>query len=180
MIVCLLLLLVSPDLHAQLVLERELVGAAAGVATVVSGGGVQELKVDDSFGETMIGYEEGDIIITVGFHQTETVLGNLPPNLETEDEDEDGMAKVSVNAYPNPTIEKLTVDLGNYQNDFLELRLIDTYGRAVRVQQVNGQERMTFRGLNKLADATYFLQGISKDGKLHQLAKVLIVTNSSN
>lgn len=180
MIVCLVLFLTGADLNAQLVLERELIGAAAGVATIVSSGGSQELKVDDSFGETMIGYQAGDIIITVGFHQTETSTDNSPPNLEAEVEVEDESTKISVNAYPNPTVERLTVDLGNYQDEFSELRLIDTYGRIVKSQQVNGRERMTFRSLDKLADANYFLQGISKDGKLHQLAKVLIVTNSSN
>lgn len=179
MAILLALFLAGTGLNAQITLERELIGAAAGVATIVSNGGSQELKVDDSFGETMIGYEEGEIIITVGFHQTRTADDNFPPpNLEAETED--GTAKVSVNAYPNPTIERLTVDLGNYQDDFSELRLIDIYGRTVKTQRVNGQERMTFRGLDKLPDANYFLQGISKDGKLHQLAKVLIVTNSSN
>lgn len=176
---CFVLLLISTGLNAQLVLERELIGAATGVATVISGGGAQELKVDDSFGETMIGYEEGDIIITVGFQQTGLTNENFPPpNLEAETEVE--TTKISVNAYPNPTVERLTVDLGNYQDDFKELRLIDTYGRIVKTQRVSNQKRITFRGLDKLSDANYFLQGLSTDGKLHQLTKVLIVTNSSN
>jgi len=156
-----------------------LIGSATGVARVISNGGTQELRVDDSFGETMIGYEEGDIIITVGFQQTETATNSLPPNLEAEVEDETTKS-ISVNAYPNPTIERLTVDLGSYQDDFLELRLIDVYGRVIKSQRVNGRERMTFRSLDKLADANYFLQGIDKDGKLHQLTKVLLVTDSSN
>jgi len=112
LLVCFGLLSTNTDLRAQLILERELIGAAAGVATVVSNGGTQELRVDDSFGETMIGYEEGDIIITVGFQQTDNDNDNSPPNREAQDED--GTTKIVVNAFPNPTVERLTVDLGNY------------------------------------------------------------------
>jgi len=175
----LVVLLTNSGLYAQLKLEREFIGASAGVATVVSSGGAQELKVDDSFGETMIGYEEGEIIITIGFQQTRTGNSNFPPpGLEADTEVE--TSKISVNAYPNPTIERLTVDLGDYQDDFRELRLIDTYGRSVKTQQVKGLDRITFRGLDKLTATSYFLQGISKDGKLHQLTKVLVINNSSN
>lgn len=180
MLACLGLVSVGAELNAQLVLERELIGAAIGVPTVIPDGGVQQLLIDDSFGETMIGYESGDIIITVGFQQTENDNENSPPNLDSGEEEGDVAEKISVNAYPNPTIERLTVDLGDYQDKFKELRLIDVNGRTIKSQRVDGQPIMTFTGLNKLTDASYFLQGISTDGRLHQLTKVIIATNSSN
>ena len=168
-------------LNAQITLERELIGSATGVPTVIStGGSTQELMIDDSFGETMIGYEDGDIIITVGFQQTETTVGEAPPNLGAEDGAEENLVKATVNAYPNPTIERLTVDLGVYQDKFTELRLISINGKTVQSKPVNGTEQMTFSNLDRLTDGNYFLQGIGKDGKLHQLTKVLIVTDSSN
>lgn len=173
-LVCLALLFANSSLNAQLILERELIGAAAAVGTVVSNGGEQELQVDASFGESMIGYEEGDIIITVGFHQTATRrserrLGDAVP----EDE---GTAKTTVNTYPNPTVEKLTVDLGDFSEKITELRLIDVYGRTVKYREVSGEQLITFRELNRLPNANYFLQGVDANGKLHQLATVLIVT----
>lgn len=179
-LVCLVLFVGSFSLNAQLTIEREFIGSATGPATILSNGGTQQLKVDDSFGETIIGYEAGEIIVTVGFQQTRTSPNASPPNLEAETEQDVQLSKVAVNAYPNPTIEKLTVDLGEHQDKFELIRIIDSYGRTVKSQQVNDRVRITFRSLDKLANANYFLQGITKDGELHQLTKVLIVTDSSN
>lgn len=173
---CLALFTSSAQLSAQLQLEREFIGAAAAVSTVVSNGNEQQLQVDASFGESMIGYQEGDIIITVGFHQTATRSGERGIGHVVEEDDDEVASRVAVNAYPNPTVERLTVDLGDYREKFTQLRIIDVLGRTMKSHVVSGEELITFRQLDKLPNANYYLQGVSSDGELFQLATVMIVT----
>jgi hypothetical protein len=175
-LMCLTILVASDTLSSQLILERELVGAVS-VPLVVSDGGQQQLQVDASFGETMIGYEEGDIIITVGFHQpSEAVQVNNLGDLQSQPEEVDAEAKIKVNAYPNPTVERLTIDLGSFHENFEEIRLIDINGRTVKHRVVVDEQLITFTQLDRLPNANYFLQGVDKKGKLHQLTTVLIIT----
>jgi|GEM_PF-3512172 len=174
LLICLIFFSINTDLRAQLLLERELIGAVAATSTVVPSGNQQELQVDASFGESVIGYQRGDIVITVGFHQTdndqqERRIGSIVPENETDTE-------ISVRAYPNPTVERLSVDLGEYKEKFTELRLIDVYGRIVKQHSVSGNQIITFRQLNQLPNANYFLQGIDDEGKLHKLTTVLVIT----
>lgn len=175
---CLALLLTTAPVSAQLQLERELIGAIA-APVVVSNGGQQQLQVDASFGESMIGYQEGDIIITVGFHQTRTSdVGGPPPGIAVPEEEQadEAAAEISVNAYPNPTVERLTVDLGEYNEKFTQLRIIDISGRTVKSQVVTGQQSIKFSQLDQLPNANYFLQGIDTDGRSHKLATIMIIT----
>lgn len=172
--ICLFSLTITVDLSAQLQLERELIGAAA-IPTVLSNAGEQQLQVDASFGESMIGYKEGDITITVGFHQTKTTVqdGNIGHILP---EEEDVTKKVSVNAYPNPTVRKITVDMGDYREKFTQLRIIDINGKTVRRRDITGDQIITFHQLDNLPNANYFLQGIDTDGMFHQLTTIMIIT----
>lgn len=175
---CLALLIITAPLSAQLQLERELIGAIA-APVVVSNGSQQQLQVDASFGESMIGYQEGDIIITVGFHQTRTSeVGGPPPGIAVTEEvqADEAAAEISVNAYPNPTVERLTVDLGNYNEKFTQLRIVDISGRTVKSQLVTGQQSIKFTQLDQLPNANYFLQGIDTDGRSHKLATVMVIT----
>ncbi|TXF90537.1 hypothetical protein FUA23_05420 [Neolewinella aurantiaca] len=172
---CLMLAAMTAGVNAQLILEREFVGAVATTSTRISEGTTQQLQVDASFGETMIGYEEGDIVITVGFHQpgslgVENNLGNRP-GIQAPEE----VVDVSVKAYPNPTISSLTVDLGPLYEDFRELRLVDVYGRTLVTRRINAQEQVTINQLEDLPNANYFLQGITKDGRLHQLSTIMVI-----
>jgi len=174
-LVCLVLFITTAQLSAQLMLERELIGAIA-APKVVSDGGQQQLQVDASFGESMIGYEEGDIIITVGFHQTRTTpTDGLPANVLPEEE-VDAEEEVVVNAYPNPTVEKLTVDLGEYSEKFAQLRIIDINGRTIKRQVITGEQIVNFSQLDQLPNANYFLQGIDTEGRSHRLATIMIIT----
>lgn len=168
------LLVFSSSLDAQLILERELVGAVAATSSVVSNGNTQQLKVDASFGESIIGYEAGDIIVTVGFHQPSAM--SQEGNLGDLTEDEPASDKKNVVAYPNPTVEMLTVDLGTHGEKFREIRLVDVYGRIVKSQLVNDSQLVVMRQLSSLPNANYFLQGVGADGSLHQLTTIMIVT----
>jgi len=177
---CFFLLVTTSDISAQLILERELIGAVATTSTNATNGNTQQLQVDASFGETMIGYKKGDIIITVGFQQAldHIDLGGAGHIVE-EEEDDDDSAKVLVNAYPNPTVESLTIDLGSFLEEFTEIRLIDVSGRTVKLRSVVGDPLVNFTQLDRLPSAVYFLAGVDQKGKLHQLSKVIIGKNSN-
>jgi hypothetical protein len=171
-----ILVMMTSGISAQLILEREFVGAVATMSTNTSNGNTGELQVDASFGESMIGYKEGDIVITVGFHQpgapsTEGDFGHRFAGNETEYEAE----SIVVNAYPNPTVSRLTVDLGTFRDKFQELRLVDVFGRTVASRQVEDQSRVTISQLDDLPNANYFLQGLAKDGDLHQLTIIVLI-----
>lgn len=159
------------EAQAQLVLERELVGAAAASTTSSTGG---DLLVDASFGEPLIGFMDGgDLVVTIGFHQT----GKRPdaPGRERDDEIE-AAAEINVTAYPNPTVERLVVDLDGYQDDFNELRLVNVQGTTVRTVRIEDQTQVTFSALERLPNANYFLQGIGDGGEMYQLGTIMIIT----
>ena len=178
LLACCLLCFLPTSADGQLIVEREFIGGAAPAVTLAPAGSQNQLKVDDSFGETIIGYAEGDIIITVGFQQTDTSdedgdnIGHAttPPPVRRPAE------QLSVTAFPNPTIERLSVDLGVHSEKFVELSLIDIYGRTVRNRKINDQTLVTFSNLNELPNADYFLMGLDTEGKLHKLSTVMIIT----
>lgn len=175
-LMCFIFALMTSGINAQLILEREFVGAVATVSTNTSNGNIGELQVDASFGESMIGYKSGDITITVGFHQSGAAdnrdnFGNRSVREETGYESESPL----VNAYPNPTVSRVTVDLGPFQDKFNELRLIDVFGRTVASNRVEGESQITISKLDDLPNANYYLLGIAKDGTLHQLSTIVLI-----
>lgn len=46
----------------------------------------------------------------------------------------------SLNVYPNPTSDRVSIDLKTYKDELFQLQLIDLNGRAVRTLNVNGGE----------------------------------------
>lgn len=172
-----LLLCGASSLTAQISLERELVGAV-GAYSVPTPNTTQELLVDDSFGETIIGYEAGDIIVTVGFHQPDISLEGRLGDLEETPEAEvtDNARAIDVNAFPNPTVERLTVDLGEHADRFVEIMLVDQAGRPVKTQLTEGRSVIKIDRLNTLPNANYFLIARDNDGQLHQVTTIMIIT----
>ena len=157
-------------LHAQISLERELVGGVSGYSAVSTDG---NLRADATFGQPIIGFAEGDLIVTVGFHQTEK--GGIAPGL-TPPAPQANLEQVNVSAYPNPTVERLVVDLNEHSDMFREIRLINTSGITVRSMKTGGVTQVIFSSLERLPNANYYLQGVDGKGKLHQLGTVMIVT----
>ncbi|OAV43801.1 T9SS type A sorting domain-containing protein [Lewinella sp. 4G2] len=159
------------QLFGQLEIERELIGAAAYHSVSNN-----DLSVDASFGEPLIGFSSGDLIVTVGFHQTESSAPGPAPqtragNTNTAD------VEVDVAAYPNPAVERLVVDLAEHVNAFVELELVNLNGVTVRKLKTFEQPRVTFTNLTNLENATYFLRGINSRGKAFHLGKIVIVTH---
>ena len=178
LLLLLTLLTTSGEVGAQLILERELIGAVATVSSAEGGDGA-ELRTDASFGEPMIGFTAGDLIATIGFHQPSVSIDARPT--DEEDQLEGNLVGiptvVSVRSYPNPVTERLMVDLAEHQYEFTQLRMIDLSGRTVKIQQVADQQLVIFSQLDDLTTAYYHLQGLDKRGKTHQLGRIMIITH---
>ena len=159
-----------PDsVQAQLVLEREFVGGATSYSEIGTG-----LQVDATFGQPLIGFAEGDLIVTVGFHQG--AKGDGSPGGAVPPAEPELTARVPVSAYPNPTVERLVVDLNEHRDAFREIRLVNAQGQVVRSTRTQGTPQVIFSSLEELPNANYFLQGVDGEGDLHQLGTVMIIT----
>lgn len=175
----LILLVTTNSLEAQIRLERELIGAVVATSTSGSNSTSSQLEVDASVGETLIGYAEGDIILTVGFQQGDVIIQPLPFD-DSEDQTVTQPAEiVKVTAYPNPTVNRLTIDLGIHTEKFSKLRLINSVGNVMMAIQVSlDQQVIVFDQLSSFPNGNYFLQGIGVDGRNHYLSTVMIVNQS--
>lgn len=162
-------------LYAQIKLERELIGAVVATSTSGSNDNLTQLEVDASVGETLIGYQEGDLILTIGFQQSEQVTSNVPFNDSDNREVKMPAPIVKVTAYPNPTVDNLTIDMGIHREKFVQLRLISSSGVVLTTRQVAGQQEVKFDQLENYPNANYFLQGIDHEGKSYNLATVMII-----
>ena len=101
-------------------------------------------------------YTSSTNITTNGFHQTEEL------GLATLIKEQGDNAAILV--YPNPVLDKLTVNLGNIQNGNYQLELVDALGRILLKTEtsVAEQSNRLILSLNELAGGVYYLK-ISKD-----------------
>jgi hypothetical protein len=76
----------------------------------------------------------------------------------------------SLNAYPNPTVDNLTLHVGNYRQEQLVYRLLDTGGKLLSEAKLQGQE--TIIEMQHLATATYFVE-VHHEGKKVQSFKII-------
>ena len=172
------LVLLSGSSDAQLIIERELLGAVS-TQTFASPASGQSLLVEASLGEPIIGYREGEIIIKVGFQQpstTESDGDGFAPEVEEQPREEDEAVTIRVGTYPNPTVERLTVDLESVPGMFRELQLVDPFGRVMITKRVNGETTVVLTQLQELPNANYFLVGIDQRGRMHRINTIMIIT----
>ena len=153
LICCLFLSSIS---FAQTTLERQVIGSAGSYAT--SGDISVSATVGETATETAI---SGTLILTQGFQQ---------PNQEdfVGIEDEWNII-VDYNIFPNPTADKLIIELNTDKRIDLNFDLYDLRGRATPVdrisQQIQGKVK-TEMNLTSLAEGTYLLSLSNKDGKV--------------
>lgn len=170
------LLLTTGYLSAQLSIERELVGAVFTTSSLEASD--NELRIDASAGEPIIGIHRGEIVATVGFHQTGL--------LEIESMDEENLARepfgtrstrpIGVVAFPNPIVDELSVDLGPSAGRFETLQVFDQFGRLMMEQDVNDRVTVNMDPVGTLPAATYYLRGVDAEGNAHHLTNLLVVT----
>lgn len=165
--------------YGQILIETELIGSAA--ATHITPAQSGNLLVSSTFGEPLIGISQGNFTVTVGFHQPELMLSGLPPAVSENGPAETNLlsplAEVrEVRAFPNPVRNQLTVDLLSYQGEFARLEIVSLQGQIVISQPVNEQRFVEMSQLGDKAAATYYLRGVTANGEITPLRKIVKVT----
>ena len=83
---------------------------------------------------------------------------------------EENAFNFSLSAYPNPTADNLTLRVGNYKQESLMYRVLDTEGKLVSEAKVQVQE--TVIEMDQLPTATYFV-AVHHEGKKVQSFKII-------
>lgn len=76
----------------------------------------------------------------------------------------------SLSAYPNPTMDNLTLRIGNYQKGLFTYRLLDTEGKLLSENRLTDQE--TIIVMQQLPTSTYFVE-VHHESKKVQSFKII-------
>lgn len=146
------LLLGLGGLHAQ-----ESVNTSGGDATGSGGtiaysvGQVVYTTHTGSTGSVAQGVQHAYEIFTVGIKETEL--------------------SISLTAFPNPTMDNLTLQINDYNNEKLSYQLFDMQGKQLSSGQVTAQQ--TQIKMNSLPSATYFINLVNQENKKVQSFKIV-------
>lgn len=77
----------------------------------------------------------------------------------------------SITAYPNPTVNRLTLEISNYTNQKLSYKLYDILGKLINNGQIIAQQ--TQIEMNSLASATYFINVVNQKNKTVKFFKII-------
>lgn len=78
---------------------------------------------------------------------------------------------ISVAVFPNPTIENLTLQISDYNNEKLSYQLFDMQGKQLSNGQLIAQQ--TQINMNSLPPATYFINVVNQENKQVQSFKII-------
>jgi hypothetical protein len=78
---------------------------------------------------------------------------------------------ISLNVYPNPTANKLTLEINDFSDKNLAYQLTDIQGKLLVEGQI--EEAQTILDMHSLATATYFVHVLSDDNKRIQSFKII-------
>lgn len=78
---------------------------------------------------------------------------------------------ISLTAFPNPTIDNLTLQISDYNNEKLSYQLFDIQGKLVHKGQIVAP--LTQIDMNNLPSATYFINVVNQENKKVQLFKII-------
>jgi hypothetical protein len=73
--------------------------------------------------------------------------------------------------FPNPTMENLTLEISDYNNEKLSYQLFDMQGKQIINRQIAAQQ--TQINMNSLQSATYLINVLNQDNKLIQTFKII-------
>lgn len=154
------------SVRAQIRITRQVI--ATSVFSSTPRGTRQRLKMTATAGEVFVGTQNGDVRATVGFQQ--------PDDDVTVSILAFGERRIPVKAYPNPTTDRLTVDLGEAASELSEVALLDLHGRVMLHRTVSAS-LLLFPEVADLPGGTYFLRGTDLTGTTHGLGTVFVTTH---
>ena len=80
-------------------------------------------------------------------------------------------SNISLNAYPNPATDVLTLQISNYNNEKLMYQLYDLNGKLISSEQIGVSQ--TQINTATLPTATYFIDVLNQENKKVQSFKIL-------
>jgi spore coat protein U-like protein len=80
-------------------------------------------------------------------------------------------SNISLNAYPNPATDVLTLQISNYNNEKLMYQLYDLNGKLISSEQIIASQ--TQINTATLPTATYFIDVLNQENKKVQSFKIL-------
>lgn len=150
-IIILLAISASILLKAQSV-EQEVLGCTGG------SGGNNDMQIDFTLGEPFVTtVSTAGLIVTQGFHQSEVKLVGIKTSAGYEWE---------VSCYPNPTSNRLTLEIEGEMLGSIQLRVLDTQGRIVAHELVEKGSKDIHHDIQvaQLAAGPYFLHVMLEGG----------------
>ena len=78
---------------------------------------------------------------------------------------------ISLTAFPNPTMDNLTLHISDYNNEKLSYQLFDMQGKQLSNGQIVAQQ--TQINMNSLPTATYFVNVVNQENKKVQSFKII-------
>lgn len=78
---------------------------------------------------------------------------------------------ISLTAFPNPTMDNLTLQISDYNNEQLSYQLFDMQGKQLSNGQITAQQ--TQINMNSLPTATYFVNVVNQENKKVQSFKII-------
>ncbi len=85
---------------------------------------------------------------------------------------EEQVFNFSLSVYPNPTADNLTLRVGNYKQESLMYRLLDSEGKLVSEAKLQGQE--TVIEMYQLSTSIYFVEVHHEDKKVQSFKIIKI------
>lgn len=78
---------------------------------------------------------------------------------------------ISLSVFPNPTMDNLTLQISDYNNEKLSYQLFDIQGKQLSNGQIVAQQ--TQINMNSLPTATYFINVVNQENKKVQSFKII-------
>lgn len=78
---------------------------------------------------------------------------------------------ISLTAFPNPTVDNLTLQISNYRNEKLSFQIFNLQGKLVNKGQIAAQQ--TQIAMDNLLPATYFLNVVNQKNQKIQSFKIV-------
>lgn len=139
--------------------------ASAQESTNVSGG-----NATGSGGS--VSYSVGQVVYTTNSGSSGTVAQGVQHAYEISVVGvNDTQSNISLNAYPNPTADVLTLQISNYNNEKLMYKLYDLNGKLISSEQIIASQ--TQINTATLAISTYFIDILNQENKKVQSFKIL-------
>jgi hypothetical protein len=125
-----------------------------------------------SSGTGNVSYSVGQIVYTTNDNPNFSVAQGIqqPFEISTLSIDEHIPAKIQLSAYPNPTVDYLTLDVDSLDTESLQYVLIDISGKLIREEKITTQ--LTSINFTAIPSTTYLIK-VTANGKNIKTFKII-------